>query len=61
MFCDRNEKRTRMGRFWARCMLGFDPKPRSITVVANLGFWVLLSNEQSFGPSAYAQSTHATG
>src|SRR2546428_676149 len=33
----RTSIRTLMGRFWARCMLGFDRKPRSITVVTNLG------------------------
>jgi hypothetical protein len=26
-----------MGRFWARCMLGSDLKPRSITTVTDLG------------------------
>jgi hypothetical protein len=29
--------RTLNGPFWARCNLGFDPKPRSITNVMNLG------------------------
>jgi hypothetical protein len=29
--------RTLNGPFWARCKLGFDPKPRSITTVMNLG------------------------
>jgi hypothetical protein len=30
--------RTLNGPFWARCKLGFDPKPRFITSVTNLGF-----------------------
>jgi hypothetical protein len=29
--------RTLNGPFWARCKLGFDHKPRSITIVTNLG------------------------
>ena len=29
--------RTLNGPFWARCKLGFDRKPRSITIVTNLG------------------------
>ena len=28
-----------MGRFWARCKLGFDPSPSSITIVTNLGLF----------------------
>jgi hypothetical protein len=30
------------GPHWARCMLGSDLKPRSITTVTDLGCWVLL-------------------
>jgi hypothetical protein len=33
-----------MGRFWARCNLGFDRKPRSITTVTDLGLLGLPSN-----------------
>jgi hypothetical protein len=29
--------RTLKGPFWTRCKLGFDRKPRSITIVTNLG------------------------
>jgi hypothetical protein len=39
--------RTLMGRFWARRMLGFDPKPRSITIVTDLGLLGLPSMARS--------------
>jgi hypothetical protein len=35
------------GPQWARCMLGSDLKPRSITTVTDLGCWVLPSCERS--------------
>ena len=39
--------RTLNGPQWARCMLGSDLKPRSITTVTDLGCWVLLSWRRS--------------
>ena len=27
--------------------MGFDPKPRSVTIVTNLGCWVLLTNNEN--------------
>jgi hypothetical protein len=35
------------GPQWARCMLGSDLKPRSITTVTDLGCWVLPSTRRS--------------
>jgi len=39
--------RTLNGPLWARCKLGSDVKPRSVTMVTDLGCWVLPSNERS--------------
>ena len=39
--------RTLNGPRWARCMLGSDLKPRSITTVTDLGCWGLLSLRRS--------------
>src|SRR6516165_7542962 len=36
-----------MGPRWARCKLGSDLKPRSITMVMDLGCWVLPSRVRS--------------
>jgi hypothetical protein len=33
-----------MGRFWARCNLGFDRKPRSITTVTDLWAYIGTQN-----------------
>ena len=39
--------RTLNGPRWARCKLGSDLKPRSITTVTDLGCWVLPSKKRS--------------
>jgi hypothetical protein len=40
------------GPRWARCKLGSDLKPRSITIVTDLGCWVLPSLRRSFERSS---------
>src|SRR5215472_19108032 len=48
--------RTLNGPHWARCMLGSDLKPRSITTVTDLGCWVLPSCRRSLKDQAAERS-----
>jgi hypothetical protein len=52
--------RTLNGPRWARCMLGSDLKPRSITTVTDLG-WVLPSCERSLKDQSYQTQSPEQG
>jgi hypothetical protein len=48
--------RTLNGPRWARCKLGSDLKPRSITTVTDLGCWVLPSTARSLKDRVFGRS-----
>jgi hypothetical protein len=48
--------RTLNGPRWARCKLGSDLKPRSITTVTDLGCWVLPSKARSLKDHSFKRS-----
>jgi hypothetical protein len=49
------------GPHWARCKLGSDLKPRSITTVTDLGCWVLPSCERSLKDQSYQTQSPEQG
>ena len=53
--------RTLNGPHWARCKLGSDLKPRSITTVTDLGCWVLPSCERSLKDQSYQTQSPEQG
>ena len=59
-FC-RASIRTLHGPHWARCKLGSDLKPRSITTVTDLGCWVLPSCGRSFEDQSYQTQSPEQG